>query len=459
MKKEILNEKFVYKNWILSLQPTLKIIEPFDLIEETKKLLLINIFEILRPNTIDWNMIEKSPSNYYKQLSNLTFLFESMRRTKIVILSIRPADILEGKTTAIYSILWNFMRIYFLEQVSQKADCDEEMILKWIENFKEITVQAQICLPDEMINGEDKDFLYKNLFSNDNDAILDFESARINCKSVELNQFGVSEPIHKLNKSFESIVKPTSRPVFCSELKLKTKEIFKKTPGSICFDLLSDNEDDSPIKSYSSLQFGIKKEDQQNVSVKKESYVHPFATKTFSEEKIQEKVEPEQEKKEKFEDYIEKLISRSFFAKIDINLDEKDAVKLSSIIVFSQEIDNLMTKNVFVQKKISDDDLSVTYFLQPIANQIFKNTENSSGKRIDQSFEFSASLERARILFKKKQKPRIYSKDFIFDKNFKKIMYNTIKSKFNSPDNNIDTRLQVLKELANKKSNFLNPDS
>lgn len=223
MQSGSLPEPTVYRNWILSILPPSPDRPPIDLANDSKELLLMEVFEILRPGALDWKKIDLKPGNFYKKLSNLTILFEAMRDQSIVVLSIRPSDILEGKITSLYALLWNFMRIYFIDHVSQTKEIDDGAIVEWATNFRSPDIESQPCPRDEIINGDDKDFFYGTLINEEFGGEFPDNSKVTPSKSVTGCQFPQSENLAYFLGEFLIELRVAPRP-----LKAKNLERIKK---------------------------------------------------------------------------------------------------------------------------------------------------------------------------------------------------------------------------------------
>jgi hypothetical protein len=159
--KELIEEQR-YKNWIRSLQLSGAYAHSFDLMSECQSLLLLHIFDRLRPGVINWRQIEPKPNNKYKKLSNLNLLFNWMNDSQFRIVSIGSLDIIDGNQHLIFSLIWNFMRVYYIEQVTFKANCEEKEILEWAERFSQGRLTTEVCEPDEILTAEDRELYYED---------------------------------------------------------------------------------------------------------------------------------------------------------------------------------------------------------------------------------------------------------------------------------------------------------
>lgn len=155
-------EEQKYKNWIRSLKLSGDTSVKFDLIADCQSLLLLRIFERLRPGILDWKKIEINPNNKYKKLANLSLFMAGLKEVKFEILSIGSMDIVDGDRHAIFSILWYFMRVFYMEHVTGKNNCNDQEIIEWAENFKQGLLNCEVCETDEIVSGPDRELIYED---------------------------------------------------------------------------------------------------------------------------------------------------------------------------------------------------------------------------------------------------------------------------------------------------------
>lgn len=157
------SELTLYRNWMQSVLPASQTVETRNFMESAKELLLHHVFDVLRPGALNWKKIDQKPTNYFRKLSNLTVLWEAMRDHGIVIVSVRPSDVLEGKQSAVFAVIWNFMRLYYTEHVNTQGSVEDNAVLQWASKFADPLFKSNSCTVDEIINGDDRDFFYTSL--------------------------------------------------------------------------------------------------------------------------------------------------------------------------------------------------------------------------------------------------------------------------------------------------------
>lgn len=464
-KLDKLSEPTVYKNWIVSLQPNLQIKEPINLQEDSKQMLLLQIFEILRPNSIDWQLIERSPTNYYKKLSNLTLLFEAMKQGGIVVLSVRPADILENKTSALFALLWNFMRVYFLEQVTRKNAVEEDLILEWAANFREVEVKLGTSKIDEIINGEDRDFFYNDLLNGDEEFIIDFQVEILPGKTIIQVEFFESE---KIGESFETQIgiefifkKDGFLETISADFNLRKKQQLL-SESLLCeimrFDFMSNGIQDEEINELKVNKFSQNEEKlSELINVNSQGrYFHPFAN--FESEKPKETKIKNEKVEEKCENYFEKFqkkLSDNFYNKFKIPFDEKTTAKIEKF----KKIGLKISQNFEMNKKKADINLNETEF--DLSSLIFSEKPNFSFKNniiLDELIKSEDYLsEKNKVLenFKPQIKDRFYPSDFCFNEKYRKEIYKTLKLKFCSSAIDFNVQKEAFQSFC-KNENKLN---
>ena len=75
-----------------------------------------------------------------------------------------------------------------MENFTTGGPVDDEAIVEWSLNFKEIQILVQECKIDEIINGEDRDFFYNDLLAEDTE-FSNIKEARFDTKKCIQNEF------------------------------------------------------------------------------------------------------------------------------------------------------------------------------------------------------------------------------------------------------------------------------
>ena len=461
-KLDKLSEPTVYKNWIVSLQPNLQIKEPINLQEDSKQMLLLQIFEILRPNSIDWQLIERSPTNYYKKLSNLTLLFEAMKQGGIVVLSIRPADILENKTSALFALLWNFMRVYFLEQVTRKNAVEEDLILEWAANFSQVEVKLGTSKIDEIINGEDRDFFYNDMLNGNEEFIIDFQLEILPGKTVIQAEFFEPE---KIAESFETqtgtefkFKKDGFLETINDGFNLRKKQQLL-SESLLCeimnFDYMSNEIQVEEINELKVSKFSQHEQKlSEFININSQSrYFHPFAN--FESEKPKETIIKNEKLDEKSENYFEefqKKLSDNFYNKFKIQFDEKTTAKFEKL----KKIGLKISQNFEMNKKKAEINLNETEF--DFSSLIFSEKPNFPFKNklllneLIKSEDYLSEKHKILKNFKPQIKDRLYPFDFCLNEKYRKEIYKTLKLKFSSSAINFNVQKEAFQSYCKNEN-------
>ena len=442
MSGDKLPEPTVYRNWILSILPPKPDRLPIDLASDCKELLLMEIFEILRPGTLDWKKIDLKPGNFYKKLSNLTILWEAMREQSIVVLSIRPADILEGKIGSLYAVLWNFMRIYFIDHVSQTQEVDDGAIVEWATNFRSPDIQSQPCPRDEIISGDDKDFFYGTLINENLGNELANRPENDTRSQLAVCAFQPIEQMEKVVEKLPISIKTGERPITVEKLeKIVKKEIIHPRNDLlddfdeiVDMNFLSPDPAPKPVPVESARQsllkisnlFGniplkIKEESISNKQVEKilESKIQAGNHSQLQSEKDQKKT-PNQIFKDKL--MSAKILKPSVLEKWK----KKDE--------FQQEISSFLDKKSTVAEPKEEENSEFD-----IHSMLMEVHSDLGGQAIIDSCSKTSKTQPSEIYrnqiiqnISKINSSGEYPPDFKFGKDFQKIFYKTLKNEFSS---------------------------
>jgi hypothetical protein len=435
-----LSEPTVYKNWALSLLPDPKPPD-IDLLEDSKELLLLHVFEALRPGALDWKRIDQKPGNFYKKLSNLTLLFEAMREEGIVVLSVRAADILEGKVSALFAVLWNFMRIYFQERVSKTKEVDESALVEWANNFKSPVWRLAPDDPDEVIGGSDKDFFYGHSMD-EGSGVLRVgewkvpEGKEIGGSSEEGEEptaaFGVSQP-YGIGE-----VQRRDQPVFPLE------RAHKKVEPDI-FELVDMNflSQDKPIAT--SLDELKARQSLLNISnlfgnlptkidfsgaseVPNDLPPHPNTQEFETRSPVDIPTDADSTDGLTLVDQvIRRLTARG-------RLSHDWSARFATKARLDKEIKHFITQNQ--PKEPGSPPTSSDFDLTTLLSQVKTDTTSQNlvakAKSLSQKPELPALLQRISVRFSKPPPPSTYPLDFSFGKDYRKVLYQTLKSDYSS---------------------------
>lgn len=104
--------------------------EQIDILSESQKFLLIEIFEHICPNQLDWNLIETEPKNTYQEISNLNILLGTMRQCGAALSGISGLNLQNGNSTKIVVVLGQLMKIHFLQLKYEQSSEDPQQLKK-----------------------------------------------------------------------------------------------------------------------------------------------------------------------------------------------------------------------------------------------------------------------------------------------------------------------------------------
>lgn len=450
-----LSEPTVYRNWALSLLPDPKPPQ-VNLLEDSKELLLLQVFEALRPGVLDWRRIDQKPSNYYKKLSNLTLLFEAMRDEGIVVLSVRPADILEGKLSALFAVLWNFMRVYYQERVSKTKEVDESALVEWANNFKSPVWHLAMDQPDEVICGSDKDFFYGHSIDEGSGVLgvilWEVPVAKAVCRIFEeapelMGGFEISQPTE-----FGSVTRGDG-----CVAPLNKKE---KNPEPDIFEMVDINflshDDRIPAprdeqKARQSLinisnLFGNlpSKTDQTKAA---EAPVPSLPAPDPPKEVILPTDPDPEEGQSLVGQVLRRLADRG-------KLRPDWAARIATKSKLDKQIKNFITKNR--PKELEEPEASPDFDLTSLLSQVKAETSSQlltgRAKALAQSSEIPAALQRLSVHFRRPVEPTPYPPDFPFNQDYRKVLYRVLKNEFTSSTPIADLRAMALAQFNSSRA-------
>lgn len=102
-------------------------------------LVLIQLFDIIKPGTVQWNRVHRQFSRlkgFMERLENCNYSVELGRKNNFSLVGIAGQDILECNQTLVSALVWQLMRAYTLSVLSHLADngkpMDESKIVDWV---------------------------------------------------------------------------------------------------------------------------------------------------------------------------------------------------------------------------------------------------------------------------------------------------------------------------------------
>ena len=116
-----------FRLWINSLN--IDDVYVMDLFNEAKDgMLLLKVIDKIKPGTVDWKKVEKNPNNKFKMGINCKEVIESAKRLNLQLPGIGGADILEGNKKLILAVVWQLVRLHYLQLIGSKKEDD---LVKW----------------------------------------------------------------------------------------------------------------------------------------------------------------------------------------------------------------------------------------------------------------------------------------------------------------------------------------
>ena len=125
-------EERAFRMWINSLGLNDDAGEPIhinNLYEESKDgILLLRTLEKIKPGVVNWKIVDKKPSNPFKQTVNCNEVIDASKKSNYHIVGIGGGDIRDGNKKYILAIVWQMMRAHSLQIIGNKS---EEELITW----------------------------------------------------------------------------------------------------------------------------------------------------------------------------------------------------------------------------------------------------------------------------------------------------------------------------------------
>ncbi|XP_067124802.1 plastin-1 isoform X2 [Centruroides vittatus] len=132
-------EEKTYRNWMNSMG-----VSPYvnwlysDLADG---LVIFQLYDIIKPGIVDWNKVHKSFNRlkaFMEKLENCNYTVELGKQLKFSLVGIAGQDISEGNPTLTLALVWQLMRAYTLNILTQLANTGhplvEKEIVDWVNN-------------------------------------------------------------------------------------------------------------------------------------------------------------------------------------------------------------------------------------------------------------------------------------------------------------------------------------
>jgi len=125
-------EERAFRMWINSLGLNDDAGDPIhinNLYEESKDgILLLRTLEKIKPGVVNWKIVDKKPSNPFKQTVNCNEVIDASKKSNYHIVGIGGGDIRDGNKKYILAIVWQMMRAHSLQIIGNKS---EEELIAW----------------------------------------------------------------------------------------------------------------------------------------------------------------------------------------------------------------------------------------------------------------------------------------------------------------------------------------
>jgi plastin-1 len=89
---------------------------------------LLKVIHKINPNVVEWNRVEKNPNNTFKKGVNCQVAFDACQKLKLKLMGIGASDIQDGNKKLVLAIVWQLVRIHYLQIIGNKTDQD---IIAW----------------------------------------------------------------------------------------------------------------------------------------------------------------------------------------------------------------------------------------------------------------------------------------------------------------------------------------
>jgi len=96
--------------------------------EASDGLLLLKVIHKINPNVVEWNRVEKNPNSVFKRGINCQVAIDACKKMNIVLAGIGAEDIRDSNRKLILAIVWQLVRIHYLQIIGSKTEND---LVKW----------------------------------------------------------------------------------------------------------------------------------------------------------------------------------------------------------------------------------------------------------------------------------------------------------------------------------------
>ena len=89
---------------------------------------MLKVIHKINPNVVEWNRVEKNANNVFKMGINCQVAFDACNKMKIHLVGIGASDILEANKKLVLAVVWQLVRIHYLQIIGSKTEKD---IVAW----------------------------------------------------------------------------------------------------------------------------------------------------------------------------------------------------------------------------------------------------------------------------------------------------------------------------------------
>jgi len=94
----------------------------------------LKVIDKIRPGVVEWNRVEKNPNTPFKVGINCQVAFDAMTKgLNIKAVGIGASDIQQGNKKLILALIWQLMRVHYLQIIGNKTDKD---LIDWGNSVK-----------------------------------------------------------------------------------------------------------------------------------------------------------------------------------------------------------------------------------------------------------------------------------------------------------------------------------
>lgn len=94
---------------------------------------LLKVIHKINPNVVEWNRVEKNPDNTFKKGINCQVAFDACGKLGVKLIGIGATDIQQGNKKLVLAIVWQLMRIHYLQIIGTKSEQD---LINWANSCK-----------------------------------------------------------------------------------------------------------------------------------------------------------------------------------------------------------------------------------------------------------------------------------------------------------------------------------